>query len=191
MMQSSGLAKPKAKIAFLGLSLAANTMGANLKKHPNKEEREENIRTAISLAPLYKGNVQKIADHIGLTAGAIHRYIRQSKALSDCVEEARHTYRLRAVDNAEEVVFDAVDNGDIKASKFVLSTLGKDRGYTTRTEIKSDRNAALDEVSTSTLFEWAKDLMQGKGEGSGIGLNAVDAEWSNLTEQEVKALQEM
>lgn len=190
-MQSSGLSKPKAKIAFLGLSLATHTMAANLKKHPNKEEREENIRTAISLAPLYKGNVQKIADHIGLTAGAIHRYMRQSRALADCVEEARHTHRLRAIDNAEEVVFDAVDSGDIKASKFVLSTLGKDRGYTTRTEIKSDRNAALDEVSTSTLFEWAKDLMQGKGEGAGVGLNAVDAEWSNLTEQEVKALQEM
>lgn len=40
------------------------------------------------------------------------------------------------IDDAEQTLHDAVKGGDVQAAQYVLNTIGKDRGFTTRTEIE-------------------------------------------------------
>jgi hypothetical protein len=42
------------------------------------------------------------------------------------------------IDHAQECVLNAIKSGDVQAAQYILSTVGKKRGFTTRTEVQSD-----------------------------------------------------
>jgi len=51
--------------------------------------------------------------------------------------------RESLVDRAESKLMEAVDKGELKAVLFVLETMGKERGWTKRTEVTGADGAAL------------------------------------------------
>lgn len=58
-----------------------------------------------------------------------------------------------AIDKAQQNVFQAVANGDYAASQFVLTTLGKGRGFSTKQELSLVKEEALSELSEAELEE--------------------------------------
>ena len=58
------------------------------------------------------------------------RTVKKRRRLTEWVKE----FRAIAIDEAEAVIFQAVENGDYQASVLVVGTLGKDRGWVPRAE---------------------------------------------------------
>jgi hypothetical protein len=56
--------------------------------------------------------------------------VKKRRRLVEFVRE----YREMVADQAEAIIFQAVDNGDYQASVLVVRTLGKDRGWAPKTE---------------------------------------------------------
>lgn len=109
---------------------------------------DEEARVAIIK---HRGILTKAARSLGYNSVAsFNNRVRKTPALRQAAEEARYSL----VDNAEAVVADAVDAGDVKAAQFVLTRLGKDRGWTERKEIA---NAHL---HVHTAAELPQDLLE-------------------------------
>ena len=83
---------------------------------------------AVDVLTSSRGNVSLAARRLGISARTIHRWLAQYPDLRELVEAQRD----RIIDMAEENIFDAVERGNLKASWFVLQTLGKKRGYSER-----------------------------------------------------------
>lgn len=67
---------------------------------------------------------------LGCDRTTVDNYIERHPELEDVWKQARSSL----VDRAEGVISRAIDADDLKAAMYVTSTLGKDRGWTTRTE---------------------------------------------------------
>lgn len=82
------------------------------------------------------GVVDSIAKRTGLTRSHVYARIREDEELREAVDDERATL----LDTAETHLFDHVRAGKPWAIKYVLSRLGKHRGYTLRHEITGDVN---------------------------------------------------
>lgn len=87
----------------------------------------EECRTALWLC---RGNISEAAKRLKITPSRLRTYVKNSPRLSAEVEEARQ----QLVDIAEDVAYDALtDEADPgrrdQMARFVMSNLGKDRGY--------------------------------------------------------------
>jgi hypothetical protein len=82
------------------------------------EEVEAKIRE-------YAGNLAHVARTLGVHRSTILRFVSKRPRLQEAQQEAREIL----IDNAESVVLSAVLNGDLSAAKYVLSTVGKTRGW--------------------------------------------------------------
>jgi len=71
------------------------------------------------------------ARELGCTASAVRRRINRNKRLQDLLASLREEVK----DYAEHTIMRKVRAGNLDASKFVLSTLGRDRGYITKQEV--------------------------------------------------------
>lgn len=71
------------------------------------------------------------ARHLGCCRLTVDNYIKRHPTVAKAYQEQRDTL----VDNAESQLIVKVDEGEWPAIKFILTTLGKDRGYTERREI--------------------------------------------------------
>lgn len=76
------------------------------------------------------GNVSAAARQLGVSRTALKSRIDKSPRCLMLLQDRREAI----CDTAEDNVFDAVSNGDQKMSKFVLMTIGKNRGYVSRVE---------------------------------------------------------
>ncbi len=85
------------------------------------------------------GNVSAIARVLKMRRGAVQDRINVSPDLISILEENREG----VIDDSEMNMFKAVKKGDLLASKFILSTIGKNRGYGTRTELTGLDGAAI------------------------------------------------
>lgn len=76
----------------------------------------------------------------------VARVSKQRRRLAEYVRDHREI----AADQAEANIFQAVENGDRQASLQVLRTLGKDRGWVSRTEEAAKPSAAstLDAIAS-------------------------------------------
>ncbi len=80
-----------------------------------------------------EGDIASVADRLGLDYIPLNHHIYKDYRLRDiCLG-----YRQSLVDMAEGVVRGELRQRSFKAAKFVLSTLGKDRGYVPKTESQS------------------------------------------------------
>lgn len=79
-----------------------------------------------------RGIVSVAAKNLGISDTALHRRIQRNKSLQAVKFEARETI----IDMAEAKLFKAVNDEDWRAVKYILSTLGKHRGYVERVESK-------------------------------------------------------
>lgn len=77
-----------------------------------------------------KGIVSQAAKRLGCTARTVDNYAARWPEVAEALEEERRIL----VDTAEIQLMKLVQNGEWEAVKFVLKTVGKDRGYVERTE---------------------------------------------------------
>ena len=92
---------------------------------------------------LHKGNRNAIARQYHCSWSTVDRFIAKYKTLrAEC--DAGVQMRL---DRAEEVLDGHIESGDLRAAQFLLSTLGRDRGYSTRSEVDQQLNQTY-------LIEW-------------------------------------
>ena len=102
---------------------------------------------AIEALVSTQGNVSKAAEKLGVNRRTVSRWIAQHPHLRMLVNEQRD----RLLDKAEENVFEAVMQGDLKMSMFVLRTLGKNRGYAERKEVNQLTPRPIQEMPTEDI----------------------------------------
>jgi DNA-directed RNA polymerase subunit N (RpoN/RPB10) len=101
------------------------------KRYPERSERTAaKISRYLELIEEKKGNVSAIARELTITRSVCFNYIQSHVELADALKDWRET----VVDKAEENIFDAAMTGDQGASRLIVQTLGKDRGWVPREE---------------------------------------------------------
>lgn len=80
------------------------------------------------------GDITAVARRLEVKRASIRDRIQSTPELKEARDEARDG----AIDKAEANIFAAVENKDLEASKFVLRTIGKDRGYVYGQQISGD-----------------------------------------------------
>lgn len=77
------------------------------------------------------GIISTIAKRVGCDWSTARKRIRESPKLTELYNNERETI----LDMAESTIFTSIRNGDTQDAKWLLSRLGKDRGYSERQEI--------------------------------------------------------
>jgi AcrR family transcriptional regulator len=89
-----------------------------------------------------------VASRVGCSVSTVNNYFKRYPDLLDAFEVERDAI----IDVAETKLFDDVYRGDQRAYMFTLTTIGKDRGWTTRREITGAHGAPITlELSAETL----------------------------------------
>ena len=87
------------------------------------------------------GNISKAAKKLDVSRQYLSTKVNGSEKLKQAKEEARE----ELVDIAEETIFDEIEKmKDIGLAKWVVSTLGKTRGFTERTEVTGEDGGAIE-----------------------------------------------
>lgn len=112
-----------------------NENGMKKKKplHPAAKGAAGNKAAFLKAYIRYNGNFYKALSFVGVTRGAYYTW-RKDKAFCDSVDEAKEAL----IDNAEEQVHKAVKTGDVETAKFVLTHIGKNRGWQKTINIQAD-----------------------------------------------------
>ena len=95
---------------------------------------EYNRLDVIKAAREGRGKTTIIAHLLGCSAETVRNYAKRYKTVANAIEEARRTFKTSMVDKAELKLEEAVMDGKAWAIRYALSTQGKDRGYTERSE---------------------------------------------------------
>jgi len=100
----------------------------------------------------YRGIVTSAAKQVGMTRSSLSRRIHRTKHL----EEELHEIRETAVDDAEHMLFQKIEEGHVASIIFFLKCFGKDRGYVERPERTSTppRGQIVIPRRELTLEEW-------------------------------------
>ena len=101
------------------------------------------------------GNLSEAAAHLGIKRHVLAGHVERVEAL--------RLYHLdfleKAIDKAQSNVFKAVENGDYGASQFLLTTLGKDRGFSTKQEMTLAKTVDLNDLSEEQLIARIDELI--------------------------------
>jgi hypothetical protein len=73
-----------------------------------------------------RGNIGAAARELGVRRALVASRIDKEPELASLIED----FRQSTVDTAEDNVHKDVEKGDPTASRFILQSIGKDRGYT-------------------------------------------------------------
>ena len=100
----------------------------------------------------YRGIVTSAAKQVGMTRSSLSRRIHRTKHL----EEELHEIRETAVDDAEHMLFQKIEEGHVASIIFFLKCFGKDRGYVERPERTNTppRGQVVIPRRELTLEEW-------------------------------------
>lgn len=98
-----------------------------------------------------RGMITLAADHLKCSTRTVHNYINQHEKVKEVLE----SHRMRRIDRAEFALDDKVEEGDLGAIKYVLSCLGRDRGYGEKSEHTHLHNFGTIEVpATADPNDW-------------------------------------
>ena len=115
------------------------------------------------------GNVSLASQKLGVNRRTIHRHMKKNPALRQVVEDCRE----QMLDKAEGNIFEAAEKGDLAACRFILTTLGKARGYSTRKEIEPPRERSVEELSSNELLAFQRERLR-SGEEIGNDLDGQE-----------------
>lgn len=79
----------------------------------------------------HRGRLTLTAKALGVNSVYVRKRIQDNPEVQAAYRHSRDEF----VDTAEDVMYSRLKDGSESAAKFVLATLGKDRGYTERTEV--------------------------------------------------------
>lgn len=107
---------------------------------------EKFTKSAVRQAIKGSGGVKlRVCEALGCVRQTLENYLKKWPELIDDLKNEREVM----VDEAENAIRDLVADRHPESVRFVLSTQGKDRGWTTRTEITGANGAALFDLSPS------------------------------------------
>ncbi len=120
----------------------------NVVQLSNRTVAEAEIVAALEAA---EGSIADAAASLGVKRHVLASAISRSEYL-----RAVHMDFLEAgIDAAQRVVFTAVKQGRLEAATFVLSTVGKERGFSTKQELKlSKAEPRFKDMSEAELTEF-------------------------------------
>lgn len=121
---------------------------------------------AINALVITNGNIAKSASLLGIRRMKLRDWIDRMPEVQMCMADLRDAQ----LDDVEEMQFQCALIGDATAGRFLLQTVGKERGYVTRTEQTGKDGMALlppsvdfSKLSTETLME-LKEAMINAGQ---------------------------
>ena len=135
---------------------------------------EINSNDVIAALRLTDGNLVAAASILGLTRFRLRNFIDKTPAVSQFLFELKESI----LDVVENNLYRQALNGDAGQIRFILQTIGKDRGYTTKNE--SNVNAKID-----TGLEGLLDRIATAGKPLVSGV-----EYTEITEETDHGLQE-
>ena len=139
------------------------------------ERRETQLALAIMK---HRGILSKVAKEVGLgSAQAVRYHIIRSPSLRQVFDESRG----KVVDKAEDNIFDAVERGNLQYSKFIVTPLGKDRGYIERREVDKQVVHSVDQQSTGALISMLNDIAT-------MSPEVIEAEFEDMPVEDRKIL---
>jgi hypothetical protein len=109
-----------------------------------------------------RGNLTTVADTLNCTRQTVHNYLQRYPDLRDSLEQERESL----VDLAENKLAKLIDDGVLGAVLFTLETMGKNRGWTKKTEIAWDwqgelKNMGIDpDAAVNELAEKYKETLR-------------------------------
>lgn len=117
----------------------------------NPKGAQYTAQAFIAAIPGSMGIITVIAKRVGCTWHTAAKYIREYPTIKAAYDDECE----QILDLAETKLFAAVTNGDLAAVKYILSTKGKKRGYTERTEVSGiDGDAVKIRVVFEETEQW-------------------------------------
>ncbi|RLI67501.1 hypothetical protein DRO91_10145 [Candidatus Heimdallarchaeota archaeon] len=95
-----------------------------------------------------------IARKLGVTRKAVYDYLERNPKLKILLKHEEE----KILDMAEVSLFAQVKNKDFPATKYILSTKGKDRGYTEKQEIEHSGQAQI--IIEEHVYDKDKDSIE-------------------------------
>lgn len=89
------------------------------------------------------GIITTIANRIGVTRKAIYDWLVKNPEMKDYLEQETE----KILDMAEISLFSQVKDKDLGATKYILSTKGKKRGYIERQELEHSGNIGVTKIN--------------------------------------------
>lgn len=86
-----------------------------------------------------RGQLEVVADELGLTVRAIYNYRDRYPVVKDALEETRE----RTYEVVKRRLLDLIDEGNVAATIFWLKTQGRDKGWSERYELTGPNGAAI------------------------------------------------
>lgn len=137
------------------LNCASGTVYSYIKRYPEVKAAFEKAKGAtVEDKPLYPKElfIKSITNSMGIKSAIVKRAGCSRQTLDNAIERWPELgvlideERSRIVDLAESKLLQQVDAGEMRAILFTLETLGKDRGWSKRTEVTGRDGAALLDV---------------------------------------------
>jgi len=113
------------------------------------------------------GVFSDIADRAGVSRADVCDWYENDEEFKLAVDSERE----RAVDVAEKAVMTNVEAGDLKAAYFVLSTIGKDRGWT-----EKDNGGSTSDFTYNITYETLVDTPRAVVDGQIVHLDDAHPE---------------
>lgn len=82
------------------------------------------------------GVLSNAAADLGCETKTVYNYRDEFPEVAQAIEDARENHDCELLDKAERNISEALDAREAWATKYVLSTKGRSRGYTEKTEIE-------------------------------------------------------
>lgn len=129
---------------------------------PGFDFTEQEMAEALEAA---NGLTATAAEFLGCSQSTVHAAMKRHPSLM----ELHQIKRDIVIDRAEDKLFEAIQEGEAWAVKYALSTIGKRRGFTERTEltgadggaIRTEHTVPLDSLSIETKRKIVAELIQG------------------------------
>ena len=141
-MGTASLPAP-APIDLLAWAVTRCREGAyNFDKCATRELRRPHLEDVAAAIVTAEGSLADAAELLGLSRTRLRAFIERTPDLGDLLDQ----YRESVLDRVERNVHKRALNGDWKAERFILSTLGRVRGYGNKTTIEHEGDGALKEL---------------------------------------------
>lgn len=103
------------------------------------ETRSFTHKQFINAVNLLGGNLTAVANHLFCDRKTVYNYLYANPELKEAVDKARYEFKDRIVDMAEENLESFLEDRHWYATKYVLDTQGRKKGYGNNTKLEIDQ----------------------------------------------------
>ena len=137
--------------------------------HNEDKYHESDVAAALFAA---RGNLSFAARLLNRRRNRLRAYLDRSPEMLQLWDDIRD----EVIDKVEQNCYDLALNGDPTSIRFVLSTIGKDRGWTQRTETTGKDGGAIEFEELTTAKEELVALLQSRSQPKLVVDNSAKSE---------------